>query len=103
MIRRGNSPDFPTNSQPHSPGIRNKRRGGLRFLDCRKTTPETSPLDIARRDLASRLDDLRGFGLLPGGTELPEEGDEAAMLHIALGLADALETTQRRVIETSIQ
>ena len=57
----------------------------------------------ARRELALRLDDLRGFGLLPGGTELGPEGDESTLLEIALSLADALETTQRRVIETSIQ
>ena len=75
-------------------------------MECRETTPESfeaSPLDQARRDLASRLDDLRGFGLLPGGTGLPAEGDETALLQIALSLADALENTQRRVIETSIQ
>ncbi|HYV50703.1 MAG TPA: hypothetical protein VE910_02275, partial [Dongiaceae bacterium] len=72
-------------------------------MECSETTPDISPLEMARRDLASRLDDLRGFGLLPGGTGLPAKGDEAALLQIALGLADALETTQRRVIETSIQ
>src|SRR5262249_10909925 len=69
-------------------------------------TPEPvsgSARENARRELALRLDDLRGFGLLPAGAELPPEGGETALLELALSLADALESTQRRVIETSIQ
>ncbi|HET9234289.1 MAG TPA: hypothetical protein VFP10_09140, partial [Candidatus Eisenbacteria bacterium] len=75
-------------------------------MDCREWTSEPAQGSVpkdARRELALRLDDLRGFGLLPGRAELGPEGDESTLLEIALSLADALETTQRRVIETSIQ
>ncbi len=56
----------------------------------------------SRKDLSLRLDDLRGFGLLPAGGEAEVQG-EGALIELCLELVDSLESTQRRVIETSIQ
>lgn len=75
-------------------------------MECHELKPEPvlgSGPENARRDLALRLDDLRGFGLLPTGGDWRPEGGEPALLELALALTDALESTQRRVIETSIQ
>ncbi len=64
---------------------------------------EPSPIESVRRELAGRIDDLRGLGILPAGTDLPDLDGEEALLPLALSLVDVLENTQRRVIETSIQ
>ena len=56
-----------------------------------------------RRDLARRLDDLRGLGVLPAWSETLHVEGENALLKLSLSLIDLLETSQRRVIETSIQ
>ncbi len=64
---------------------------------------DESAREEARRELARRLDDLRGLGILPAGQDARVEDGEAALLPLALSLVDALEGTQRRVIETSIQ
>jgi two-component system sensor histidine kinase AtoS len=74
-------------------------------LDHQPLTPSLereTALEAARHELALRLDDLRGFGLLPVGDALSLEG-EGPLLGLARSLADTLEATQRRVIETSIQ
>jgi PAS domain S-box-containing protein len=55
-----------------------------------------------RKNLSLRLDDLRGFGLLPAGGDSEIQGEEA-LIELCLKLVDSLESTQRRVIETSIQ
>jgi PAS domain S-box-containing protein len=66
--------------------------------------PETGlDLDDARRSLAERLDDLRGLGILPATVESPPLDSEEALLALSRALTDILESTQRRVIETSIQ
>jgi len=64
---------------------------------------DDSALDEVRRELSGRLDDLRGLGILPSGSETHGVDGEAALLSLSLSLVDALEGTQRRVIETSIQ
>ena len=61
-----------------------------------------SPLEETRRELTQRLDDLRGLGIMPDG-DAPGLLDEEFLLSLSLTLVDALENTQRRVIETSIQ
>jgi PAS domain S-box-containing protein len=75
-------------------------------LDRRRTSRaagEGPALGQIRQDLKQRLDDLRGFGvLITGGADHALDGEEALM-GLSLSLIDALESTQRRVIETSIQ
>jgi PAS domain S-box-containing protein len=75
-------------------------------LDRRRIAPaagEGPALGQIRQDLKQRLDDLRGFGVLTtGGMDYALDGEEALM-GLSLSLIDALESTQRRVIETSIQ
>ena len=63
---------------------------------------EGEPTVRTRQELSNRLDDLRGFGILPTSYEgLDLEGEEG-LVCLALSLVDSLESTQRRVIETSI-
>ena len=64
---------------------------------------DDSARDEARRELSRRLDDLRGLGILPAAPEGRAVDGEASLLALSLSLVDALESTQRRVIETSIQ
>jgi PAS domain S-box-containing protein len=75
-------------------------------VDRRRTSQaagEGPALGQIRQDLKQRLDDLRGFGVLAsGGADIALDGEEALM-GLSLSLIDALESTQRRVIETSIQ
>jgi PAS domain S-box-containing protein len=69
----------------------------------RPPAPSTSEEEAARRELASRLDDLRGLGILPSGTEATSLDHDGDLLALTRSLVDVLEATQRRVIETSIQ
>jgi len=66
------------------------------------TGPEPA-LAEGRKDLARRLDDLRGLGLLPAWSETIHVRGEDSLQRLALSLIDLLESAQRRVIETSIQ
>jgi len=75
-------------------------------LNHRQAAPDSvqdSGLARLRQDLGLRLDDLRGYGILPFGADDQDLEGEAGPVRLALDLVDALESTQRRVIETSIQ
>jgi PAS domain S-box-containing protein len=75
-------------------------------VDRQRTSPaagEGTALGQIRHDLKQRLDDLRGFGVLATGGVGYTLNGEQALMELSLSLIDALESTQRRVIETSIQ
>ncbi len=67
-----------------------------------KTVPAL-PTGEPRERLERRLDDLRGLGILSPASEAAPLDGEIQLMDLAHDLADSLESTQRRVIETSIQ